>query len=33
MALMNPDYPDYVTDNRDTAYTNYVTDNPDINES
>ena len=33
MALMNPDYTDYVTDNRDTAYTNYVTDNPDINES
>ena len=33
MALMNPDYTDYVTDNRDTAYTDYVTDNPDINES
>ena len=33
MALMNPDYKDYVTDNRDTAYSDYVTDNPDINES
>ena len=33
MALMNPDYTDYVTDNRDTAYTDYVSDNPDINES
>ena len=33
MALMNPDYTDYVTDNRDTAYTDYVTDNPNINES
>ena len=33
MALMNPDYTDYVTENRDTAYTDYVTDNPDINES